>query len=375
MNILIACDSFKGTLSAPQACRIAAQAVQEARPAWRCMQQPLADGGEGTAEVLAAAEPGHWLTVPHLTGPLPEMTRTASYVWQPASRTAVVEMARASGLVLVPAARRDPLRATTYGTGQLLAAARARGARRVLLTLGGSATVDGGTGAASALGWQFLDARGRPVAPGGGNLLKIRQLRPPRASFPDLTLLCDVTTPLCGPQGAAPLFAPQKGASPAEVARLSAGLEHLADLIQRQLGIRVHDLPGGGAAGGFGAGAAAFLGGRLQPGIAWVMARVGFEDLLRRSDWVITGEGCLDGTSLQGKVVGGVLDAARRWSVPVAVLAGQNRLSGAACRRAGIRRVVAAMPAELSLEEGLARAPDLLAAAAARLATQLNSSS
>lgn len=372
MHILIACDSFKGSLSATDACRIVAGAMGRARPDWTIEQQPLADGGEGTADVLMTAEQGRWVEVPRVMGPLPSMLLTAAYAWLPGSATAVVEMARASGLMLLSDARRDPLRATTFGTGQLLAAARSSGARQVLLTLGGSATVDGGTGAARALGWRFLDAQGREVPLGGGGLSLIRHIEPPAEPFAGLSAWCDVTTPLCGPRGAAPLFAPQKGATPRQVDRLAAGLEHLAEMVERQLGIKVGDLPGGGAAGGFGAGAVAFLRGRLEAGSAAVLARVRFEEQLRRADWVITGEGQLDQTSLQGKVISGVLETARRLQVPVAVLAGQVGLSREACRRAGIRVALPAMPAAMPLAEGLARAPQLLATAAARLAAHLD---
>lgn len=373
MNILVACDSFKGSLSASQACNVVASVMRAARPGWVVKCQPLADGGEGTAEILAAASSGCWVNVQDITGPLQNMTLKASFVWFPEAETAIVEMARASGLALLTVDQLNPLQTTTFGTGQLLAAAIDRGAREVLLTLGGSATVDGGTGAARALGWRFLDARGNDVPLGGRGLVDIRRVVPPSRPMPAVSVLCDVTNPLRGPQGAARVFAPQKGATPQQVDMLEAGLENLAGVIESQLGIQVKDIPGGGAAGGFGAGAVAFLGGCLRSGVAVVMEKVHFENQVRRADWVITGEGCLDRTSLQGKVVSGVLDIARRCHVPVAVMAGQVRLDPDELSRAGIDVAMAAMPEGATLVDGLAQAETLLGAAALRLSARLDS--
>lgn len=371
MNILVACDSFKGSLSASQACNIVASVIRAARPGWVVQCQPLADGGEGTAEILAAASSGCWVNVQDIMGPLQDMTLKASFVWFPETETAIVEMARASGLALLTDDQRNPLQTTTFGTGQLLAAAIDRGACEVLLTLGGSATVDGGTGAARALGWRFLDTRGLDVPLGGGALIDICRVVPPQKNIPALSVLCDVTNPLCGPQGAARVFGPQKGATPWQVEMLEAGLENLAGVIEDQLGVDVKNIPGGGAAGGFGAGALAFFGGSLQSGVAAVMDKVHFENQLRWADWVITGEGCLDRTSLQGKVVSGVLESARRYGVPVAVLAGQVRLGEEDLSLAGIDIALSSLPEDTELEEGLARAAELLANAALILTEKL----
>ncbi len=373
MNILVAFDSFKGSLSASQACSVVAAVVRAAKPDWALKCQPLADGGEGTAEVLAAASAGCWVDVQGIVGPLQGMTLKASFAWLPETETAVVEMARASGLALLTDDQRNPLQTTTFGTGQLLAAAIDRGAREVLLTLGGSATVDGGTGAARALGWRFLDARGNDVPLGGRGLIDIRRVVPSSRPMPVISVLCDVTNPLCGPQGAARVFAPQKGATPWQVDMLEAGLENLAGVIQSELGIQVKGLPGGGAAGGFGAGAVAFFGGSLHSGISVVMEKIQFEEQVRWADWVITGEGCLDRTSLQGKVVCGVLESARRWGVPVAVVAGQVRLCEAELSHAGIDLALASLPEDLEIGEGIARAAELLANTALTLADKLSS--
>ncbi|MDY0262813.1 glycerate kinase [Syntrophotalea acetylenica] len=372
MNILVACDSFKGSLTAVEACTIIAATLGRIHPGWNLRICPLADGGEGTAELLTGAAQGCWRDVGDVMGPLPGMRMTASYGWVAPSATAIVEMARASGLVLLDAAHRRPLETTTYGTGQLLQAAVRQGARHILLTLGGSATVDGGTGAARALGWRFLDAMGQPVPLGGGSLSTLRRIVPPVNRLPEVTVLCDVVNPLCGAQGAARVFAPQKGATPAQVEMLEQGLAHLAELIQEQLGMNVAVIAGGGAAGGFGAGAVAFLGGRLRGGIAVVMERLRFEQELRSADWVITGEGCLDPTSLHGKVVSGVLERARRFGVPVAVLAGRLQLNAKECTRAGVRHALSVTPEDMPLDEAFARAAELLSCAAERLAARLH---
>jgi glycerate kinase len=374
MRILVACDSFKGSFSASEACRIVAEAIAEVRPDWAVTTQPLADGGEGTAEILVTAANGCWVQVPDVMGPLPGMSLSAAYAYLPETGTAIVEMARASGLALLNDDQRLPLHTTTYGTGQLLAAAMQRGAEEVLLTLGGSATVDGGTGAARALGWRFVDAQGKDVPLGGGGLSRIRRIIPPPRRLPSVKVLCDVTNRLCGPRGAAEVFAPQKGATPAQVGQLALGLENLAHLIETQLGIGISDLPGGGAAGGFGAGAVAFLGGRLLPGIAQVMERVRFEEQLGQVDWVITGEGCLDSTSLQGKVVSGVLKKARGQGVSVAVIAGQVRLNPDKVQQAGIDVALSVKPSEMPLAQALKNAPMLLERAAKGLAGRLDRS-
>jgi len=312
MRILVALDSFKGTLSATSACELVAAALVEGRPSWQVSVLPMADGGEGTADALAAACDGRLIAVENVVGPLPDMRVTAQFAWLPGARTAVVEMARASGLPHLTERQRNPMLTTTYGTGQLLDAAVRRGAERVLLTLGGSATVDGGTGAARALGWRFLDERGRGVPAGGRGLERIRRIEPPASgsAAPEVQALCDVDNPLCGPRGAAAVYGPQKGATPQMVTVLEAGLRNLASCVRRDLGRDVLDLPGAGAAGGFGAGAVAFFGARLAPGVEAVAEACGLRQALRGVDWVVTGEGRLDEQSLQGKVVCGVRNAA-----------------------------------------------------------------
>ena len=372
MKIVIALDSFKGSLSAKEACRTVAEALASERPDLETIEVPMADGGEGTVDALVAACGGDYVHVNDVTGPLPEMRLTGRYGWLPEQQTAVIEMSNASGLPLLRAADRNPLRTTTYGTGQLIQhAAAGKGARRILLALGGSATVDGGTGAACACNWRFLDTAGNNLAPCGGNLYRVAKICPPDNDLltdVDFEALCDVRNPLCGPNGAAAVYGPQKGATPEMVKALEAGLVHLGACIREELALDVADVPGAGAAGGFGAGALAFFGGRLVPGIEAVADTCGINHALEGANWVVTGEGKLDNQSLQGKVVDGVTNRARRQNVKVAAIAGRVLLSDAEGREAGIDCVVQTAPDRMSDEECLAHSREHLAQAARRLA-------
>ncbi len=361
MKIVIALDSFKGGLSAAQACQCVANGLRQADPTVDCVLKPMADGGEGTAAALLSARPGgKWLRLA-VAGPLPDRQVEAGFAWFADDRTAVVEMAAASGLPLLAEHERNPLLTSTIGTGELLKAAAEQGARHILLAIGGSATVDGGVGAATALGWQFLDAQGRPVPPGGGHLGDIARIVPPTTRpLPPVIVLCDVTNPLCGPDGAAAVFGPQKGATPAMVKQLDAGLARLAACIQADLGRQVLTLPGGGAAGGLGAGAVAFFQAELAPGIATVIAATGLREALPGADWCITGEGSFDHQSLHGKVVAGVAEAARSAGVPVVVFAGQVKAVPADYRRHGIHAALATHAPEMPMAEVLRHEADLL---------------
>ncbi len=367
MKIVVALDKFKGSLSAQRACELVRDAIREVRPEAEIILQPMADGGDGTAAVIHVARGGEWVHR-HVTGPLSGVV-AARYLWMSAPQLAVIEMASASGLVLMPVENRQPLLTTTYGTGELIRDAIARDARHVWLGVGGSATVDGGVGAAMAMGWKFLDRAGNPVGFGGGELPKIARivapdssLTPPLSSL--LEVLCDVDTPLIGSQGAAHLFAPQKGATPAMVAQLEAGLAHLADLVHEQLGRDCATLPGAGAAGGLGFGAAAFLNAGLVSGADKIMEITGLEAALAGADWVITGEGCFDEQSTRGKVVAGILRRARQHSVKVALLAGRITVPNPP----GFAIARAITPENMPLAAALPRAAELLTAHARELA-------
>jgi len=364
MKIVVAMDSFKSSVTAMRACDIVAEAVRTQLPDAIVVTKPMADGGEGTAVTLMAAAGGQWVEV-EVMGPLPEMRVNAGFVWLPKTRTAVVEMATASGLPLLRPDQYNPLKTTTYGTGQLIQAAIDRGAEQILLAIGGSATVDGGVGAAMALGWRFLDTGGGETGLGGGHLAEIDQILPPAQGIAAaVKVLCDVDNPLCGEHGAACVYGPQKGATPEMVEVLDANLAHLAERIKNQLGLNIRDLPGAGAAGGLAAGAVAFLDGRLVSGVDEVIVQNHLKEELADADWVITGEGRFDTQSLRGKVVSGVAGAAREAGAKVAVLAGQVLLSPELYRRSGIEIALPLMTGSMTIDYAIAHTDTLLAEAA-----------
>ncbi len=364
MKIVVAMDSFKGSLPAAKACSIIADAIQQVLSEADVIIKPMADGGEGTAAALMAACNGRWVPVQAM-GPLPEMQVDAGFVWLAEDRVAVVEMASASGLELLRAEQRNPLQTTTYGTGQLIAAALKQGPERILLAVGGSATVDGGVGAAMAMGWRFLTNIGTEIPLGGGAVSQIAEIVVPEDGIGvPIDVLCDVDSPLCGPQGAAHVYGPQKGATPKMVKILDTGLAALANLVQEQTGVRVLDLPGGGAAGGLAAGAVAFLGARLVSGIDVVMSQCGLADEAAKADWVLTGEGRFDHQSLRGKVVSGVSRVARAGGAKVGVIAGQVLLPAEVYRQSGVEAAWACMRDGMTLDYALTHSEKLLAEAA-----------
>lgn len=353
---IIAPDSFKGTLTARDACAAIARAVRHCAPDWDCCCLPVADGGEGTVDCFLQALSGERVAVT-MHGPFGE-PMTGYYARQGAA--AVIEMAQAAGLPLVEG-RADPARTSTWGVGEQIAQAVTDGCTEVLLGLGGSCTNDGGCGMAAALGARFYDAMGVPFVPVGGTLGRIARIDLTelwaRLNGVHITAMCDVDSPLYGPRGAACVFAPQKGADRAMTAQLDAGLRALA----RHLPDGISDKPGAGAAGGMGAGVMAFLGGQLRPGIEAVLDAVGFDGLLRDTALVLTGEGYFDGQSLCGKVVDGV---ARRAGgrVPVIALVGAigayAALPEAYAR--GVTAVVGINQGKESLEEARAHAAQRL---------------
>jgi len=327
VRVLVAPDKFKGTMTAEQAAGAIARGWRRARPSDAVAIAPLADGGEGTLDALLAARGGERRRV-RVSGPLADAV-DADYGLvrgESGGTTAVVEMARASGLQLVSEARRDAVRASTFGTGELILAAAHAGAAEVLVSIGGSATTDGGAGMAQAVGARLLDAKGRPVRRGGAGLIDLARVDvttiDPAVRGARFLVATDVRNPLVGPSGAAAVYGPQKGATPEQVALLDRALGHFAAVIDRDLGIDVREEPGAGAAGGLGAGLVAFLGARLRPGAGVVMDAVGFDERLDEADLAITGEGRLDASSFDGKVVGTVIDRARAGRVPVMVLCG-----------------------------------------------------
>ena len=355
-------DSFKGCLSSGEICGIIAREIRRRDPEARVCALPVADGGEGTVDAFLGALGGEKVAVPcrdPYGRPL-----TAHYGLFPDGKTAVIEMAAAAGLPLVGEDRRVA-DTTTYGVGQLIAHALKRGAERIILGLGGSATNDGGCGAAAALGVEFLDAEGKAFVPVGGTLRRIAHIRTdallPALRQAEVIAMCDIDNPLCGESGAAAVFSPQKGADAATVRMLDEGLAHLAAVIEMDLGRSLLTLPGGGAAGGFGAGSVAFLGARLQMGIEAVLDLTDFDRLAADAYLVITGEGRLDSQSLRGKVVVGVARRARALGVPVVALVGSSETDIAAAYDAGVTAVFPINPAPTTLSEALAHARTHLA--------------
>ena len=326
--VLVACASFKGTLSSLQAGRAIARGL--ARAGVEAEVLALADGGEGLVEALARAVPGSRLVCAPCRGPLGGKLQARFALLPPGpgrpARTACIEMAASSGLTLLPREKRDPRRATTLGVGDQILAALNRGARTVLVGLGGSATNDGGAGMAQALGARLLDGRGRELAQGGAALLRLARVEvsglDPRVKRTAFTAACDVTNPLCGPRGASAVYGPQKGARPADVRLLDRALAHYARVLRQDLGRDVRRLRGAGAAGGLGAGCVAFLSAQLKPGIELVLDAVGFGARVKRAALVITGEGRLDRTSLMGKAPAGVAARARKAGVPCVAIGG-----------------------------------------------------
>lgn len=334
---IVLSDSFKGTLSSREICRIAKSVTAELAPTCECIALPVADGGEGTVDCFLASCGGEGISL-KVTGPFPDETVTARYAMLP-DATAVIECASSSGLPLVEG-RKDPCRTTTYGVGEQMAHAAAHGAKRLILGLGGSATNDGGCGAAAALGIRFFDENSCEFIPTGGTLHHICRIDRSglQLSIP-VTVMCDIDNPLFGQNGAAYVFAPQKGADEQTVAFLDEGLRCFDRTLEQTSGQSFAALSGAGAAGGFGAGAAAFFGAKLQSGIDTVLQQIRFDELLQDCDFVITGEGRLDRQSLRGKVISGVAKQAKQKNVPVIAIVGSVGEESRAIYDAGISAV------------------------------------
>ena len=313
-------DSFKGTMSSAQVCAAMEAGIRTVFPEAAVVSLPVADGGEGSTDAFLTALGGEKVSL-RVTGP--QGTELDSFYALLPDGTAVIEMAAAAGLPQMTG-EKDPEKTTTYGVGELLRHAANHGAKRAVMCLGGSATNDGGCGAAAACGVRFLNEAGEAFVPVGGTLQSVAAVdlsgMDSAVQALDIVTMCDIDNPLCGPTGAAAVFGPQKGADAAMVARLDAGLHHLAEVLRRCLGADVEDLPGAGAAGGMGAGMAAFFRSRLQPGIETVLDTVRFGEVVRDADLILTGEGKLDSQSLRGKVVSGV--AKRAGGVPVIAVVG-----------------------------------------------------
>ncbi|MBV7548255.1 glycerate kinase [Pseudomonas sp. PDM26] len=362
MKIVIAPDSFKDSLSAQGVADAIALGLAQVWPDAQLIKCPMADGGEGTVEsILAACEGEQRRAV--VRGPL-GATVDAAWGWLPQSHTAIIEMAEASGLQLVPPAQRDACIGSTFGTGQLIRAALDAGAQRVILAIGGSATNDAGAGAMQALGVKLLDARGQTLSPGGLALAQLARVdlsdMDPRLARVRFDIAADVNNPLCGPHGASAIFGPQKGASPAQVEQLDRALGHFADHCATALGKDVRDEPGSGAAGGLGFAAKAFLGAQFKAGVEVVAELVGLAEAVAGADLVITGEGRFDAQTLRGKTPFGVARVASQQGVPVIVIAGTLGDGYQALYEHGIDAAFALASGPMTLDQACAEAPRLL---------------
>ncbi|MDR1533504.1 MAG: glycerate kinase [Planctomycetota bacterium] len=368
MKIVVAPNAFKDSLTAAQAAEAISRGLRTVLPEIRIARVPIADGGDGLFQVFHSVFGGEIIDLA-VTGPLGEK-REAQYLFIPESRTAVIEMARASGLALLKPEERNARMTTTRGTGELILAALERGAGHVIVGIGGSATNDGGVGFASALGIGFLDAAGRPVRPVGEDLGKIRRIDLSGRRFDPAGVafeaVCDVDNPLCGERGAAAVYGPQKGASPEDVKFLDAGLAGLAELVREQLGLDLAGRPGSGAAGGLGFGLAAFAGARLRPGVEVVLDMVGIDRELADADLALTAEGRIDFQTAFGKGPAGVGGRARKKGVPCLALAGGVAGNIANLHEIGIDACFSLCPGPMTLAEAMAGADELLANAAAQ---------
>lgn len=357
MKVVIAPDSFKESLSAPEVAQAITRGWQRARPADEVLLRPMADGGEGTVDAVLAAKPGERREC-RVCGPLGQPV-TAHWGWLE-DGTAVIEMAAASGLHWVPQRKRDATRTTSRGTGELVREALEAGARKIILGLGGSATNDAGLGLLQALGARFLDAQGAELGAGGAALGTLMAIDlsglDPRLQQVEVEVAADVNNPLCGPHGASAVFGPQKGASPAQVEQLDAALRHFAVVAARTLGEDHSLFPGVGAAGGLGFASRAFLKARFRPGIELVAELSGLEQALQGAALVITGEGRLDGQSLHGKTPVGVARLARRAGVPVIALAGSLGEGLGGLREEGIEAAFSLVSGPMSLAQACAQA-------------------
>ena len=361
MRILVASDSFKGSLTSPEVCFAIASGVAAAVPEANVDIVPMADGGDGTVAAVLASTGARAVAVT-VSGPLGQAVE-AQFAYMDHNSTAVIEMAAASGLTLLGAADRDPLRACTFGTGQLILRALDLGSRRLIIGIGGSATNDGGTGMARALGVRFLDKTGRELPPGGAALARLDRIDlgglDQRLAECRIDVACDVNNPLYGPSGAAAVYGPQKGATPEMIRLLDDAMKRLSEVLLSQHGLDVADVPGAGAAGGLGAGLMAFLGARLGSGVDIIAGLCGLPGRIERADLVITGEGRLDAQSSMGKTVQGVARMCEAHRIPVVALVGsldpQWLHSGTL---SGLTAAFSVVPGPTSLSEAMIRAAD-----------------
>ncbi len=368
MKVIVAPNAFKGSLTAFEAADSIERGIRRFNKRARIIKKPLADGGDGTMEVLARATGGRILSAA-VTGPLGKRVN-ARYALLGDGKTAVIEMAEASGIRLIKKSERDPMSATTYGMGELITRALDKGCKRFILGIGGSATNEGGSGMLLALGFRLVDANGRLIGRGGRGLALLDRIENPELAVKfgklDIRIASDVRNLLLGRSGASAMFGPQKGATPKIVKKLEKALANYARVIKRDLGVDVSKLKGGGAAGGIGAGIYAFLGGRMKSGIELVIEASGLEKELRGAALLITGEGLIDDQSIYGKAPIGAARLAKKHGVPVLCLAGGIGKVSGKVYSAGVTGIATLVNGPVELEYAMKHAAELLSDAAER---------
>ena len=368
MKFLFASDSFKGTLTSRRTAELLAIAAQETFPGCECISVETADGGEGTTDAVLSVAGGEKIPL-IVHGPLGEPVESCYGILD--DRRAVMEMASASGLPLVPASMRDPRLTSSYGTGEMIADALGRGCRDISIAIGGSATNDGGMGCMRALGVRFLDSGGSELSGCGRDLIRVSDIDTSRihplikdATF---TVMCDVTNPLCGENGATYTFGKQKGGTPGILSQLEAGMQNYRDVLRRRFGVDMDEVPGAGAAGGLGAALMAFLDGELKSGIETVLDLVDFDRKLEGVSFVVTGEGAADWQSVFGKVMQGVGMRCRKHNIPAAAIVGSMGKGAEDIYSFGIDSIITSVNGIMPLEEALERADELYLCAARRM--------
>jgi len=362
MKIVIAPDSYKGSISALNVARSVENGIKKVLPNAECIIVPTADGGDGTLETLVEGSDGE-IRSSRVTGPLGEK-RNANWGALGDGNTAVIEMALTSGLALVPDNRLDPLNATTFGLGEIITDALENNFRKFIIGIGGSATNDGGAGMIQALGARLLDSNGEDLPQGGASLINLDHIDisklDPRAKASDFLIACDVNNPLCGPEGASAIYGPQKGATTRMVKQLDSALSHYAKIIHRDLGVNIDSIPGSGAAGGLGGGFVGFLKGKLLPGVDIVLDFIDLNYHLKDADLVITGEGATDRSTIYNKAPIGIANRAEKLGIPVISISGALNEGFEEVHQHGINASFSIINSPMTLREATRNAPELI---------------
>ncbi|MBO0324370.1 glycerate kinase [Muricauda sp. CAU 1633] len=357
MKFVLAPDKYKGSLTGHEFCDAVESGIKKVFPEAEILKRPLADGGDGTIEVVAHYLNAHSVSL-EVTDPLFRKIK-ADYLLSNDKKTAFIEMSEASGYKVLTKAEMNCMHTTSLGTGELILDALEKGAKHIVLGIGGSATNEGGMGMAMALGYEFLNKEGSSLEPVGKNLALVEEIRTDgvheKLEGAIIQVACDVNNPLYGENGAAKIYGPQKGASPEEVELLDKGLEHFAQIIQSTFGIDVQQIPGAGAAGGMGAGAVVFLDAKLTSGVDLVMQLANFDEALANTDWIITGEGQLDGQTFSGKTIAGVIQSAKKKGVPIAAFCGSVSVSIAEMQQMGLDYAVSILNQVGNLDDAKAK--------------------